>query len=244
MLNLKHSQGFGFAIKLLLGIFEMIIQLLTIENLCLKLTLQILHLRMKSNILTSEDNIFLTLLIKLLLNDRYLLQEYHLILCLVLQFLVTLLLELSAHRLVVFIDLFGRLMNLREQFVTLFGNLSLLLEVLILSFIKFSFMSCNHIFYLLVMTLDQSTLLLLKILIIALSLLDLMLKCSNLICMESFELFLILLLFLNEFVMFIFRILQFFLFLSELYNKIFVIHFKILYFIFKLLDFSLVLSSL
>jgi hypothetical protein len=60
-------------VKFLLSITEKIIQLLAFEDLCFKLTLEILHLRLKLSILSSEDFDLLALLIKLLLEEKYLL---------------------------------------------------------------------------------------------------------------------------------------------------------------------------
>jgi hypothetical protein len=75
MFNTKQPQGFSFPLKFLLSITEKIIHLLTFENLCIKLTLEILHLRVKFSILSSEGFYHIALLIKLLLDSNRLLQE-------------------------------------------------------------------------------------------------------------------------------------------------------------------------
>jgi hypothetical protein len=105
MFNTKLPQGFTFILKLFLSITEMIRHLLTFENLCFKLTLEILDLSEKLSILSSEGFDLLALLIILLLIGKQHLQNSEFDICQVLQFLFKLLLVLSSHSLVVLFDL-------------------------------------------------------------------------------------------------------------------------------------------
>jgi hypothetical protein len=105
-------------------------------------------------------------------------------------------------------------------------------------------MSSFHLFNLVGMTRNQITLLLLKILIIAISLIDLMLKGSNFIFMLSFELFPFLFLFLDKKVMLFNLSLELDLFLAKLFGKTFAILQKILMCFLKLCDIYLEMISL
>jgi hypothetical protein len=217
---------------------------LTFENLNFKFTLEILDLRVKLNILSSEGFDLLALLIKLLLVGKHHLLDSEYLICLLLQSLFKLLLDLSSQSYLVIFDFFDSLMLLREILEILFGHFIPLLAELKLSLINLFLMNSLHLLYLVGMTCNQITFLLLKILIFAISLIDLMLKGSNLNCMLSFEIFPFLLLFFGKKVMGTSLGLELTLFVSKLLGKAFSLLQKNIMCLLKLCEIILNLSSL
>jgi hypothetical protein len=201
MFNTKQPQGLAFILKFLLSITKKIIQLLRFENLCFKLALEILDLREKLSILSSEAFDLLALLIKLLLvgNHNLLDSEHHI--CLLLILLFKPLLDLSSQSKLVLFGLFDSPMLLGELFDMLVGHFIPLLVEPNISLTKLFLMSSLHLFYLLGVTSNEITVLLLKVLSIPISHIDLMLKGSSFKFVLTFELFPFLLLFLDEKVM-------------------------------------------
>ena len=153
------------------------------------------------SILSSEAFDILALLIKLLLVGKHHLLDFEYHICLLLMLLFKLLLVLSSHSLVVFFELFDSLMLLRELFDIHFGQFIPLLVELSFSLTKLFLMSSLHLLYLLGVTSNEITVLLLKVLSIPISHIDLMLKGSSFNFVLTFELFPFLLLFLDEKVM-------------------------------------------